>query len=395
VNHSAITQFVIPADEPNAKAHEWLTGLLNGLDWHRNTLWCQDRHREPILAKLYEQPRDFQIAILKACLKRMAWHRQQDSKESLSMHYQVGSVLYEMVGGLYRRKLPYAEDDICDILDLSRHRCGHGCDVTPPFDIAVDYARIHGLTPQLLSALKDFLIRLKGVGSAQVNHLKRRAGLLFILDAESEGKGKQCWSDQFRLGLLQVPLEEQTKWRQLILHMKTNDVFVMPKVWHRPAAKFLKDLGPRLVVDRVSAWWPDRRAKTVWPLQTGGSHLLKHFVWLLSLISSEDSHPLFDTPYSELQSKCIDLVCRLTELDWKPRERGQKVMIAAAYYLVEYPPVVSWPALQRLGIWSSSAPDGTHDGKIRELLREYTVRYKLSMPPLLEADSLPPVQRDS
>jgi len=390
--NSAITQFVIPPDEPNVKAHEWLNGLLDGLDWRRDTLWCQDRHRDPILAKLYEQPRDFQIAILKACLKRMAWHRQQQSlEEKLSMHYQIGSVLYEMVGGLYRRKLPYAEDDICDILDLSRHTCGHGCDVTPPFDIAFDYARKNGITPQLLSALKEFLERLKGIGSAQVYHLKRRAGLLFILDAESDGKRKHCWSDQFRAGLLKLPLEEQAKWRQLVLHMKTNDVYVMPKIWHRPAAKFLKELGPPLVVERLCAWWPGPRVKAIWPLQTGGSHLLKHFVWLLSLISSEDSAQtpeMFDKSKakSELQSKCTELVCRLTELDWKPRERGQKVMVAAAYYLVQFPTEVSWPALQRLAIWSSSAPDGKRGGKIEELLRAYCEQHHFTMPELPQAD---------
>src|SRR5581483_9038424 len=204
LNYPPPNPFVIPEDHPNREAHEWLAALINGFDWATQVdYWWIDRQREPSLAKLSEQAGPFQIAVLQAALERMHWHRQQPSPEQgLSIDYYIGSVLYGMVCALYQRKLPYAEDDVCRILSLSHHKCGHGGDVTPPFDIAVGYARSHGLNAKLLAALREFMNGLKGVGSAQVSHLKRKGGLLFVLDAESTGAGKPCWSDRFRDGLL-------------------------------------------------------------------------------------------------------------------------------------------------------------------------------------------------
>jgi hypothetical protein len=333
--------------------------------------WWIGRQSEPLLAKLNEQPRPFQITVLKACLERMCWHREQRSSgDGLSADYYIGSVLYTMACALYGRRLPYSEDDVCQILRLSRHTCGHGSDVTPPFDIAVEYARANGLTAELLSALREFMAGLKGVGSAQVTHLKRKGGLLFVLDAESTGTRKKCWSDRFRDGLLMLPPDEQAKWRRLVLNMTVNDVYVVPKVWRRNATKFVQELSPERVVQRLSAWWPDPTVSIVWPIQTGGSHLLKYFVWLLSITATA----------SELEPQCIELVCRLSELDWKPRERAQKVMIAAASYLSSFPPELSWAALQRLAQWSSSAPGGAKGNKIREVLRTYCDDHKIELP---------------
>ncbi|HET6893311.1 MAG TPA: hypothetical protein VFH31_19580 [Pyrinomonadaceae bacterium] len=370
------TSFVIPDDHPNRKAHQWLASQLDGLDWGSEVdYWWFDRQGESLLAKLNEQPRTFQIAVLKACVERMPWHRRQPSSEDcLSTHYYIGSLLYNMAYALYQRKLPYSEEDICQILRLSRHTCGHGSDVTPPFDIAVDYARANGVTVELFSALKDFVNGLKGVRSSKVTHLKRKGGLLFVLDSESTGTRKSCWSDRFRTDLLTLAPKEQPKWRQLVLNMTVNDVYVLPKVWRHEATKFVQDLGPPLVVERLSTWWPDPKVKIIWPIQTGGSHLLKYFVWLLSVAGA----------MSELEPKCIELVCRLSELDWKPRERAQKVMIAAASYLRSFPPEVSWPALQRLAQWSALAPGATKGNKIREVLRTYCQDHKLDLPELVE-----------
>ena len=302
VTYPPETRFVIPDDYPNRKAHEWLATQLDGLDWSSEVdyLWISQQC-EPLLAKLDEQPLALQIGVLKACLERMLWHRQQRSSEDgLSTDYYTGSVLYNLVCALYARRLAYSEDDICQILRLSRHTCGHGSDVTPPFDIAVKYARANGISVGLLSALKDFMEGLKSVGSAQVTHLKRKGGLLFVLDAESDGTRKSCWSDRFRTGLLSLATEEQAEWRQLVLNMTVNDVYEMPKVWRREATRFVSKVNPEVVVQRLSAWWPDPKLSAVWPIQTGGSHLLKYFVWLLSVTTAmselepKQNHPKED-----------------------------------------------------------------------------------------------------
>jgi hypothetical protein len=243
--------------------------------------------------------------------------------------------------------------------------------VTPPFDIAINYARANGITPELFRALGDFMNGLKRVISSQASHLKRKAGLLFVLDPETTGPRKSCWSDRFRTGLLTLAPEEQARWRQLVLHMAVNDVYVLPKVWRPEATRFVRGLGPELVVRRLSAWWPDPKENAVWPIQAGGSHLLKHFVWLLSIITAE---------VPEWEPKCVELVGRLSALDWKPRERAEKVMIAAAFYLRSLPPEVSWPALKRLGQWSSLARKGTQGDKIRTIVETYCQDHQLNLP---------------
>jgi hypothetical protein len=369
VTYPPANPFVTSDGHPNRKAHEWLDALLDGLDWGSaaNYQWI-DRQNDTLFTKLNEQPFTFQIAILRACLERMSWHRQQQSLQgTLSAHFYIGSVLYTMACALYRRRLPYSEDDICQILRLSRHVCGHGSDVTPPFDIAVKYARKHGLTAELFSALREFMNGLKGLRSTQARQLRRRGELLLVLDTESTGSRKNCWSDRFRAGLLMQTPEEQAKWRQLVLSMTVNDLYLIPKGWRQEAAKFVEDLTPPIVVQRLSAWWPDPNINVVWPIQTGGSHLLKHFIWLLSVTAST----------RELEPKCTDLVSRLSKLDWKPRERAQKVMIAAAYYLRSFPPEASWPALQRIDHWSALAPGGTMGNKIREILLTYCQDYNI------------------
>jgi hypothetical protein len=370
------TPFVIPDDHPNQKAHEWLAAQLDGLDWDSEVdySWLR-RQGESLLAKLDEQSSALQIEVLKACLERMLWLRQRRSSEDgLSTDYYIGSVLYDLACALYARRLAYSEDDICQILRLSRHTCGHGSDVTPPFDIAVEYARANGISVGLFSALRDFMDGLKSVGSAQVTHLKRKGGLLFVLDAESNGTRKSCWSDRFRAGLSSLAGEEQARWRQLVLNMTVNDVYEMPKVWRREAAGFVAKVRPEVVVQRLSAWWPDPKVSAVWPIQTGGSHLLKYFVWLLSVT----------TAMTELEPTCVELVRRLSELDWKPRERAQKVMIAAAFYLRSFPPEVSWPSLRRLAQWSAAAPGDRKGDKIREILQTYRQEHELELPELVE-----------
>jgi hypothetical protein len=251
--------------------------------------------------------------------------------------------------------------------------------VTPPFDIAVDYARANGITANLFSALRDFMNGLKGVGSAKVSHLKRKGGLLFVLDEESAGTTKRCWSDRFRTGLVPLATKEQAAWRQLVLNMTVNDVYELPKIWRREAARFVAKVSPEVVVQRLSTWWPDPKVSTVWPIQTGGSHLLKYFVWLLSLAAET----------TQLQTECIELVCRLSEVDWKPRERAQKVMIAAAFYLCSFSPDVSWLALKRLAQWSSLAPGGKKGDKIREILHAYCQEHELEVPELIEGSEKP------
>jgi len=280
--------------------------------------------------------------------------------------YQRGTVLYELVCHLYQRKLPYSELDICEILELSRHHCGHGGDVTPPFDILLAHARKHGISAELLGAARSFLAGLKRVKSSKAWHLKRKGAMLLLLDpGRPDGTGASaCWSDHFRRGLLALPPYELRRWQDLVLTMSVNDLKQMPKVWRHTAQKFVAELAAEHVVSRLTEWWPDASQRNYWPIQTGGSHLLKHFVWLLETLP--EAHPA--------KPACDELVQRLVLLNWKPPEQAVKFRIAAALYLAARPPTVAWKPLQSL------AAKEDREGHIRRIVHDFSKRHGLSHP---------------
>jgi len=358
----------VAADHPNDAAHRWLDGLLATFDWTGRPApeWGDPAVSGAIQSRLKATDPEFQIEVLLACVERMAGYNQARMKEpGHPTHYAVGALLYGIAVSLYRRPLPYTEAQLCALLRRSKHLCGHGCDVTPPFDLALAYARRSGMSAELLAALRVFIDGLKGLASSQTKALISRANLVFIMDFRPlQGQGR-CWSERVRAGLPALPDAERALWQGLILRMSINLLPSAPKTWQQAAAAFIRDLGPALVVERLGAWWPDPAAADCWPLTPAGSHLLKHFVWLLGCVPAAAAET----------ERATSLVCRLSGLDWKPRECGQKVMIAAADYLTRFPPAVSWPALQRLHAWSGSAPDGDREGKIAAALHAYQAAY--------------------
>lgn len=72
---------------------------------------------------------------------------------------------------------------------------------------------------------------------------------------------------------------------------------------------------------------------------------------------------------------CDALVVRLSGIDWAPKDRAAKFMIAAAYYSIRRPPEVAWESLQQLMRWSGQEP-----GKISKVVREYAERHGLVVP---------------
>ena len=59
-----------------------------------------------------------------------------------------GPFCYSIATLLYQQKLPFTELDICDVLTMSQHLCGHGADVIEPFEMMLSYARKNGITPR-------------------------------------------------------------------------------------------------------------------------------------------------------------------------------------------------------------------------------------------------------
>jgi len=311
-----------------------------------------------------------QIAVLKTCIGGMVRLREQepDRGKAFRINYDIGGVVYGIANDLLRRPLPFSERDICEILEATRHDCGHGGDVTPPFDLALAYARKHRLSAELLDALKLYVGRLQGLKSILVQGVKRRAELLFTLDATCGKKG--CWSERFREGLSNLPESQQEDWRAMVVQMDAVEFSRNKKDWKAKAPQAIETLGAKHILKSLSAWWPRPCGTPVCPLETGGSYLLQHFVWLLEVIAEEKRHA----------RSCDSLIVQLSKLDWKPRERAQKVMVAAAQYIEQRPPSVAWSAIQRLNAWSElvDKKPGWSGNSISKILKSYADQHRLS-----------------
>ena len=286
----------LPAD-----ARQWLTAALADLDLNEPgpaaTALCE---------RIRAEKPAFQIALLKAGVERLPLLRADRNDGGDRSTYRLGSILYDAVCALYGDRLPYDESDICALLRSSKHGCGHGRDVVAPFDLAIDHARRFGLTRELLEALGVFVGGLTGIQSSKAQHLKRRAALVFVLDTDGCVEARPCWSDRFRLGLAALPAAERVRWQQLVLQMSVAEQARLPTTWRKTTGKFVGELGVAHVAGRLAHWWPTARPDA-WTLESGGSQILRHFVWML--------HVMREGATADEKACCDELVRRLAFLD--------------------------------------------------------------------------------
>ena len=223
-------------DQPDAVGRQWLDRqlLLNGR-----------RHLGNAEAMELVEAEDtsLQIAILKACVARLPALRERWSESNV---YELGEQLYFIAGKLYDAKLPFAEQDLCDILRLSKHGCGHGTDVSSPIELAAAHMANHEFSPDLLCAVSAYIDGLKGIGSIQAKTAKRRAAILFLLDRSDvlgmPGKNKKVWSQRFTSDLATMAPGERREWERFVLTLKLQERSDLPNTWRTVAESFLSRL---------------------------------------------------------------------------------------------------------------------------------------------------------
>lgn len=368
---AAVDRLVASRKRRDSDAQRWLANFLKSQDWSK-------LENPSLFGYFSEEPRKLsprqQITVLRLCIEWMVELRHSRGsiaadRQAFRINIDLGGVIYYIANDLFRRPLPFSESDICTILETTHHDCGHGGDVAPPLDLALAHARKHGLSPRLLGALRSYVDRLTHASSSAAQNLKKKASLLFTLEP-TDGK-KRCWSQTFRDGLSRLPKAQQERWRSMVLHMDAVEYGRNEKKWKAIAPEFVAALGAEQIVACLSAWWPTAARGEACPLETGGSYLLQHFIWLLDVIAQEKVHA----------RSCDALIVRLSKLDWKPKERGQKVMVAATHFLEHRRPTVAWSALQRLNDWSNSVdkkPGHATGHSIEKALHAYARKHRLS-----------------
>jgi hypothetical protein len=276
-----------------------------------------------------------------------------------------GAAVYTLACRLYSRKLPRTEQDICALLCSSRHDCGHGEDVVPPFQLAIAWARDHGITPAWLAAVKTFRQGLAPLKSAKASYLKSRASLPLLLDPEGKSSSR-CWSELFRRNLANLPEAERASWGRFVTYMSTALGPKLPKHFDQGVRTLTELLGPQAVVARLDEWLPDANLQPQCKLETAGTYLLKNLVWLLLVLSEDPA----------LATACDPLVERLSRLEFRPAERGKQVALACAVYFSRRTPEVGLKPLEKLLAWSLPVEKDEFHG-IRVVVRAYKKQHGL------------------
>jgi hypothetical protein len=191
-------------------AARWLDEWLRAYPWHED----DDGAGPALVDAAMALPTSARVALHTEAVARLPAMREAADD---GFRWKRGSAVYELACHLYEAKLAYTEADVCALLRSSKHSCGHGSDVTPPFELAIAWARRHGVTPAWLDAVRTFVEGLAGLGSVKANTLKVKGGLVLLLDGE--GPARRCHSERFRRALPEMPPAERAAWQRLVLHM--------------------------------------------------------------------------------------------------------------------------------------------------------------------------------
>jgi len=336
-------------------AASWLDAWLKAYPWQKSDFSAG----KVLVRDALQLSKDTRIALHKEAVARLPTLR--ESADDPYGWYK-GSAVYELAVSFYRKKLPYDEDDIVALLVSSTHRCGHGADVKPPFEVAVAWARVHGVTPAWLVAVRAYIDGLKGLRAVQANDLKTKGGLVLLLDSERK-ETSRCHSERFRADLALLPPGERAAWERLVLHMGTAMGARIPKGYDVQASALAAFVGVEQVIARLEHWLP--RPDSPCRLETAGSHLLRNLVWLL-LVMSRDA---------ATAASCDGLVERLTRVDVIPAQLGKKVALACAVYFAQRPHAVGRRPLETLLARTEAMDKGSYDSDgIRKIVAEYLSR---------------------
>jgi hypothetical protein len=223
--------------------------------------------------------------------------------------------LYEAAVLLYKMKLPLTEADLCGLLRTARHTCGHGQDVRPPVDLARDYMRREGYCPAIMAAIEDFRDALPHTRAGKVHNIRRAIDLLAVFTPRAAPtRGLRPWTAEVADHLAGLPADELRRWQQLALGMVVREQHRMPATWGRVATAFADEAGADGVVARLQEFWPARHADA--SLKQGGAQLLKHLLWMLSLLPGQPAGQ--------------ELAARIPTMTWHQQDPPIGVLQAAA-----------------------------------------------------------------
>jgi hypothetical protein len=265
------------------------------------------------------------LRIWKALLQRLEWLRTNNPDGSCL------GCLRDLTSSIEKWKLVPSEADLLEILPTTGKLAGWVMSYTPMPHLMA-YVEEHGLTPTLSAAIRAFgaSVRERGLHVNQMSYqlFNSRLDMLTWWDEWTEVDPKRCWSEQIRADFRAMRGTKRENWRRL-LHSIQGDEGVRPAPkWLRSAEAQIQAIGPAEFRTCVVRWFePLRRGRTQ-RLSREGSFILRSFIWLS--VSLNDG-------------SLIARVTEICEVDFKPKENGEKVVRAVAEALGREEPAAKRP----------------------------------------------------
>lgn len=266
------------------------------------------------------------LLIWKALNERMLWLR-DNNRESACL-----SPLRGLAERMEKWTLDPTEADLIEILDRTAEVAGFLAPYTPMRHLFA-YIETKGLTAELAAAIRKFRERVYderlAVNQVSLQLFRSRLDMLAWRDEWTPVDLKRCWSEQIRADFRAMQGAERENWRRLLYSIHGDEGTRPAPKWTTEAEAAIQKIGTEAFRARLAGWLAPLKKGLAQRLSREGSFILRSFIWLAQ--ASKDP---------ELEAK----VAEISEVEFKPKANGQKVIRAATEAAGMPEPAVKPPA---------------------------------------------------
>lgn len=219
-----------------------------------------------------------------------------------------------LISTILQSRIQPDQIEVCQILEKSYHRCGHGSDVEPPLTLAEEAFRNQPYSQTLFDAVHAYRETLRASRSSRAAGVKRK--LSWILWHDSRRIEKSCQTRKIQLAIHSMDSERAFHWQWLLRNTAAGLNSSPGKGWLKEGQKRLAKIGEAQFHSALDCWFqfPEEDVK----ISAAGSAMLRLLVWYGVLADSERSLPT---------------LVRLAHVSWNKRAPVGKVMAALAWAL--------------------------------------------------------------
>ena len=298
--HHALNQYLVRVEEAGWKA---ALKEVNGI---------KDKRRK--------------LLIWKALIERMLWLR-DNNRQSACL-----SPLRGLAERIEKWTLAPTEADLIEILARTAEAAGFLAPY-PPIPHLFAYIDAKGLTAELAAAIRQFRERVYDdclvVNQVSLQLFRSRLDMLAWRDEWTPVDLKRCWSEQIRADFHAMHGAERENWRRLLYRIHGDEGTRPAPKWTTEADAAIQKIGPEAFRARLAGWLAPLKKGVTQRLSREGSFVLRSFVWLAQASRDRD---------------LMARVAEISEVEFKPKGNGQKVIRAAAEAVGMPDPTLKPPA---------------------------------------------------